>query len=311
MKNSRIVVYSLIVGLLLSTPVYAWNDTGHKVIARIAWNNMSQQARKNVIALLRSAPQDSGLRGLFHTSDPAAVRDELFFVRAATWPDIVRDTKFPARRAKFHKQTWHFINFFWQQDASNTPSDLDRDPEPKPENIVERLGRFQTSVVDSSMSQGDRAIQLAWILHLAGDIHQPLHCSARVTASEPNGDQGGNLFKLDRTGQLTLHGFWDGILDSTFRVERGERPDDFIKRVGLIIMARNPKPSAAALNLGQFEAWAKASHETTKKVAYPVSLERQKRPSELYRRSVQTAAEPAIALAGYRLAAMLNSLFGS
>jgi hypothetical protein len=310
MKNKITSILVTLALLLLPATAYAWDETGHKVVARIAWSKMTEQTRRNVISLLRSAPNDAGLRNLFRTSDPRPVRDQFFFMRAATWPDLVRDERFPVRRRKYHRTPWHFINFFWEQNDAGVASDLARDPEPKPENIVERLQLFETTVADGSKPARDRAVELAWIMHLAGDIHQPLHCSARVTSvpGEENGDRGGNLFSLSGSN---LHSFWDNILDSTFRRLPGETPDAYASRIAVVLMAQNAMPEATALKLGQFQEWAKAGHETSKRVAYPQSLVRNQRPSEEYRRAVQRAAEPALALAGYRLAHTLNRLFGS
>ena len=61
---------------------------------------------------------------------------------------------------------------------------------------VDKLQDFDKVIRDASASDKDKAIAIAWIMHLAGDIHQPLHTSARVTDLEPKGDQGGNLFLL-------------------------------------------------------------------------------------------------------------------
>ena len=38
----------------------------------------------------------------------------------------------------------------------------------------------------------EKAIYLTWLMHLVGDIHQPLHCAAVFSEQFPNGDKGGN-----------------------------------------------------------------------------------------------------------------------
>jgi hypothetical protein len=79
------------------------------------------------------------------------------------------------------------------------------------ENILERLEHFKTFLADTSQPAADRAIGLAWVLHLVGDVHQPLHCSARVTIREPAGDKGANDFKLDSKNK-NLHAYWDSMI---------------------------------------------------------------------------------------------------
>jgi len=312
--KKRLIVTCLIAALLLPAPAYAWNEAGHKVVTLIAWDQMKPQTRQAVIALLKEAPADADLAKLFsNDSRPLAEREREFFLRASTWADIVRDDDFPERRKKFHHSLWHFINFFFDQSGpGGAPRDRD-DLRPEPENVVERLQRFQSSIADRNLPANQRAIELAWILHLAGDIHQPLHCSARVTRSEPQGDRGGNLFLLERNNPLNnLHSYWDGILNRTFRRSTGETEQAFLQKIANFIVARHPRPSLAArIKPGEFEAWAKEGHATTKASVYPQSLRRNQTPSQTYRQNVSRIAEPAIALAGYRLAEMLDRTFGN
>ncbi len=312
--KKRFIVACLAASLLLPTPAYAWNETGHKVVTLIAWDQMKPQTRSAVIALLKQAPPDADLVKLFpDDSRPLAEREREFFLRASTWSDIVRDNDFPERRKKFHHSTWHFINFFFDQSGPGGAARDRTDLSPETENVVERLLRFQSSIADSSQPASQRAIELAWMLHLTGDIHQPLHCSARATRSEPQGDRGGNLFLLKQDTPLNnLHSFWDGILNRTFRKRTGETEQAFLQKIADFIVARHPKSSLEArINAGQFEAWAKEGHATTKASVYPRSLRRNQTPSQTYRQNAARIAEPAIALAGYRLAEMLDRLFGS
>jgi hypothetical protein len=179
-KTLRIV---LALGLVLAaSPALAWDALGHEVIARIAWEHMKPETRAKAVALLRAAPADADLASL-------AADDRELFQRAATWPDIVRDEAFPARHAKYHHSNWHYTNYFWELDESGRPRDVDR-LRPQDVNIVERLQALERSVADPGRDASERAVDLAWILHLGGDIHQPLHASARVTSTEPEGDRG-------------------------------------------------------------------------------------------------------------------------
>src|SRR5262249_42169966 len=140
---------------------------------------------------------------------PAPVRERVLFRRASEWADVVRNPDPPARHA-YHHPAWHFRDFFWRPGPSG-PVDLPNMPA-NPENVVERLEHFTTLLADAKHPASARAVALAWVLHLVGDIHQPLHCGSRVTARQPEGDQGGNLFRLGpRTDNL--HAYWDTALD--------------------------------------------------------------------------------------------------
>ena len=139
---------------------------------------MSERARERAVGLLRTVPADADL------ALPGLTSRDLF-LRTGYWPDVVRDEAWPARKEKYDRPTWHYVNHFW------------RDGKPLPDmgtlgELIDRLSAFEK--IDSD------PFELAWMLHLVGDIHQPLHSSARVTASEPEGDRGGNDFALDERG---------------------------------------------------------------------------------------------------------------
>ncbi len=310
----------LLAVVFAATPrsAYSWNETGHQVVARIAWEHMTPTTRRNVVALLQAAPPDACLRNLFSNGPPQTleVRRREFFMLASTWPDIVRpkdDDRRPCTR--FHQSTWHYINYFWKGfsgDMTEPPRDVTTIRAP-PVNAVERLNMFRPFVV-SNMPQGERATALAWMLHLVGDIHQPLHTSARVTTTEPEGDRGGGLFiVLNRNGgSLTLHGFWDGIVDASVAQRSGESRRAYLERVAATVMAKHPRANIGTnLQPGQFETWTREGFVITKAAVYPRTLLRNRKPGETYRRTAFEISERRIALGGYRLADTLNQLFGS
>ena len=58
-----------------------------------------------------------------------------------------------------------------------------------------------------------KSFGLRLLIHYLGDIHQPLHCTARVDKQFPQGDKGGNLFSLPNHLSIgDLHAVWDSIL---------------------------------------------------------------------------------------------------
>lgn len=305
----------LLVILLLPSTGLAWDAVGHKAIARIAWDNLSPQTRSRVIALLDAAPEDSDIRRLRpKASLPAEVCDREFFMAVSNWADFMREEAFPERRDKYHRSGWHFINFFFEQTQTGIRERTDL--KPAPENVVERLQIICWRIGDGARSEADRAIDLAWILHLAGDIHQPLHSSARVTATEPNGDQGGNLFKLETRPEgeyaFNLHSYWDGIVRRALPKQPDEPEPDYLSRITRQIQTNYPKDALhQKLKSGEFSQWALEGYETTKAVIYPPALKRLEIPAQDYLNSSWQVAEPALALAGYRLAAVLERLFSN
>ena len=289
-------------------PALAWDAFGHEVIARIAWEHMRPETRAKAVALLEAAPPDADLASLLpRDGRPLAERERELFERAATWPDIVRDEAFPARHEKYHHSTWHYTNFYWELDQNGRPRDVDR-LHPEDVNIVERLHALERSAADPSRDTSLRAIDLAWLLHLGGDIHQPLHNSARVTASEPEGDRGGNLFLLK--GDETLHWYWDSVLSKTFRRHLFESEEERVGRVARAVQQHYPRSTFAdRLEPGRYEEWSREGFATSKSAVYK-GVERGKEPSRSYRTTAFEIAEPAVALAGYRLAELLERVLG-
>jgi hypothetical protein len=296
------------------------------LVSRIAWQNMTPKARRISVALLSSAPQASSLPGLLPQDTRAReVREISFFTRASTWPDIVKDRKQPARRDKYSREKWHFINHFWDYGGPGLTPRERTDMAPDATNVVERLAALQADLQNRDVDASERGIALAWVLHLVGDIHNPLHTSARVTFMDPKGDQGGNLFKLmpsrstpqgSKTsgnmpsGSTSLHAYWDNILGVSVRRARGERADDYINRVAALLMARHPQTSLASRTEEMdFGAWAREGLRLSQTRVYPTTLQRGGRPTESYRRMTFDTSAEAMALAGYRLANVLNTAF--
>jgi hypothetical protein len=300
--------------LVANTPrlAGAWTDTGHQVVAIIAWENLSAQARQQAVALLRQAPSDAGLASLLPLNGrPPAVPEREFFVRASTWPDALRGN------LTYHQPSWHYRDFFWKEDGGQIVDVPDPMP---PGELLAQLPRLTSVVATPDPAQaGARAVGVAWLLHLVGDIHQPLHCSARVTDEEPRGDGGGNTFKLGMipspgTPEMmreSLHRYWDGAVDRAVPQRPNESPGGYLARAAQAAMSAHPKASMAArLKPGQFEEWCRESLAAAQAYAYPPGLKRLEDPPDAYRERVSAVALERVALAGYRLAATLEHLFG-
>jgi hypothetical protein len=95
---------------------------------------------------------------------------------------------------------WHFIDRPFTLDSTALP----QVPEP---NAQTRISDFR-AVLASNSSDELKSYDLSWLLHLVGDVHQPLHCATRVSAAKPGGDDGGNGVALS-TAPGKLHSFWD------------------------------------------------------------------------------------------------------
>ena len=281
------VVGLLIFGIFCASSSAAWDRFGHLLVDAIAWEQMDETTRAAAVELLQSAPSDAGL------ALPALSPRDLF-LSAGYWPDIVRDDAWPARKEAYDRPTWHYVNHFW------------RDGEPLPEmgtlgELLERLNLFGRRL--------DGGVDVAWLLHLVGDVHQPLHSSGRVTDREPKGDRGGNDFAIDDLELSNLHAYWDTIPKRTHPKYHSESYTGWVSRVAEALMASHPPDSLRdAIAVGSFESWSKASAEIAMTYAYPEDLKRGAAPSARYETEASEIASKQVALAGYRLARLLDDL---
>src|SRR5262249_41655237 len=135
-------------------------------------------------------------------------------MQAAKWADDIRSND-----KQQHRAPWHYINCPFKPDKQ--PASV-QTKEPEPVNILTAMAENE-SVVRNGTDPERKAIALAWLFHLVGDIHQPLHTVQLFTAEYPNGDRGGNeiCVPVTKAGQpMDLHRFWDGVITSSSDLTR-------------------------------------------------------------------------------------------
>lgn len=309
----RKIFLLLIVLIGASFPILAWDDAGHKISAYIAWQRMTPQARERAAKILLAAPEDADL-SVFYLQDSrsAEAKQRELFMIASTWADIVRDRKFKERYEKYHHGNWHYADTFWS--VTNGKIEYLKDME-EGGKAVEKLYDFDKVLRDTSESDEEKAIALAWILHLGGDIHQPLHTSARVTELEPKGDQGGNTFLLNpkdtpRDKSENLHWFWDSIVGRNIARQNDACDADYLPPIANQMMKKHPFARMQnRLALGNFDEWQKQSFTLNPTDVFSPDLIRFQTPTAKYKRNAFRVAEQQITLAGYRLGEMLNQIF--
>jgi hypothetical protein len=313
-RSVKKVLLAAICGILLAAPAFGWDDVGHKITGYIAWQRMSPQARENVIRILRAAPEESQIATFYavYGPEPEEVRKLEYFILIPTWADIIRERSFDTRYKKYHHGNWHYDDTFWKQVGGKVEVLTGFEEGGQ---AVPKLVEFDGVIRKSSASDAEKAVAIAWILHLGGDIHQPLHTSARVTDKEPKGDQGGNLFLLTPEGtprdkQVNLHWFWDSIVGRNIPLRGGMCERDYIEMLANRMMKKHPFSSVQAkLELGKYEDWQKESFAYNNTVVFTPDLIRNQMPSEQYKKNAFKLAEQQLALAGYRLGETLNAVF--
>lgn len=307
--------------VVAASPAHAWNARGHMTVAAVAWSQMTPAAQTRATALLQLNPQYAS----WTAGVAAAQRDQVAFVKAATWPDELRNfVCSPTRPAPCYRDDgytppdagadlnigyadmrlrkyWHFEDLAFSMDG--TPVE-----EPLGFNAETQIIAFEAALENGSVSDEAKSYDLAWLLHLVGDVHQPLHAISRFSAATPHGDAGGNDVKIclpnvavcDASHAKALHSFWDSAI--------GTSPDP----LSAITMAGTlPQGvfSVAVLDAAP-GTWVSESFELARLVGYAAPIGPGKGPYRLstaYQVMAGSVAEQRIALAGARLARVLNS----
>lgn len=162
----------------ISSQAFAWGPDGHRVICAVAWDDLKPETRTKVESLL-------GIQG----------RDA--FAETCNWADDYRNT---------HPETgpWHVIHV--PKDA--LAIDMTRDC-PAPQScVIAQLDR-DIEMLGGTGTKDDKAAALKFVIHLIGDVHQPLHIGLAA-------DHGGADIKGKLLGKpMTLHDVWDtGLLEA-------------------------------------------------------------------------------------------------
>jgi hypothetical protein len=145
-------------------------------------------------------------------------------------------------------------------------------------------------------------------------VHQPLHTTTRYSTKNLKGDAGGNFFTIQMPPEANirnLHSFWDAA-GGSFGFTSLRRPLDEAGRARLLslateIMKANPAETMPSVKELEPLRWVEESNTIAREFAY-AKVREGEAPSAEYTKEVQRISATRIALAGYRLAAVLNSL---
>jgi hypothetical protein len=291
--------------LLIAIPSSAWNRAGHMVTGAIAYDDLRRDAPASiarVIAILRQHPQYESRWKPQLVGMSEQDQERYLFMLAARWPDDIRGD------AAFDHPTWHYIDYLYR--PRGQPASLPG-PTAAAETIVTAFQR-NLEVLHSNATEDQKAVALCWIFHLMGDSHQPLHAAALVTTQFPTGDQGGNLFFIspDPATTRNLHSYWDGILLTDEHYEAAQQR-------AVAIENTHRRKSLKELSEPHFETWLK-------KESFDLAVSAAYRKGKLqsgpdrdhgillppsYHAAAEQIGERRAALAGYRLADYLKTMF--
>ena len=257
--------------VLASVNMRAWGAQGHRLVALVAARHLAPTARERVTWLLG---------------------DETL-ADVSSWADLYRDE---------NTQTalWHYLNI----PPEATRYDRDRDCPLQPgvtagsrndvwrDCAVDRILYSRARLRDASLDRADRAIALKFLVHFVGDLHQPFHALGV--------ERGGNGIPVSAFGSPSnLHSVWDSALIA----HRGLDDPHYLAALEDEI-ARNRWDEAPT---GAPADWAVESFVLGKAALLPPHAN----VDEAYYRAQIPVIDRRLALAGLRLASLLNEAFTS
>lgn len=285
----RAVILSL---SLLALALRAWHPTGHFVVARIA-----------EIELMKSNAALYGkLVELLKLLGPYTKEKDHPFVECACFPDDIKYIGWKAFN-QFHFYDHYILG------PGKTPADLEKLPKSRV-NMASSIADARETLRNTKSSQVDdrlgKSFELRYLIHLVGDVHQPLHSSSRVSDKHSKGDAGGNAFKLSKP-KIDLHTYWDKIMGfyTEVRAPLEGRHWDIVDKLANDLMTQFKRSDLEKeLQDPSVSNWIKAGKGLAQEYAYK-GIEEGGEVTEAYRNRAKPILDKQLVLAGYRLYDMI------
>ena len=255
----------LILLMVITQTSFGWGVTGHRVVVEIAQRHLSNKATRELKQLI------GGQRLAFW----------------ATWPDFIKSDTTDRWKST---GPWHYINLPGQLSREAFEQQLKA---LKGENLYTQIKAMAAELKDKKLPLEQRQIALRFLIHLVGDLGQPLHAGRGE-------DQGGNkitVYWLDK--KTSLHALWDeGLIDF--------QQWSYTEYATVLDVAG--KDQVAAWQHTSLEDWLYESHVLADKVyaRSPPEAKLSYRYNYLFTQDLNDQ----LLKSGIRLAAMLNDVLG-
>jgi hypothetical protein len=246
-------------------PATAWGAPGHHIVATIAERHLTPKAKQAIAEILGT---------------------DVSLASVSTYADDIR-------RAQPETYNFHFVDI--PKDANDYVPSRDCQQTGRGDCVIAALERFQQDLANPKKSKEEKQFALKFIVHLIGDMHQPLH-------SSDNNDRGGNDVKVEWFGKATnLHSVWDSMIIQ--QTGLGESEYASLLEKGLTAQ------QIEEMQQGTIVQWALEAHRLARDYTYVVPSDR-KLDQAYYDRN-RPIVEQQLLKGGLRLAKVLNNLFES
>jgi len=269
-KNYRstliFVVFAITAGAVSPT-ARAWDHPGHMLTAAVAFSEI-ERARPELIdkiGLLFLRHPDTAPFWVAAGEAKGKERVRRMFIECARWPD---DSKFTPR----DMLTWHSAR--WAIVAKNAPPEVKaaaaaREGRPVGQ-AIEAVALNYAMIGNPESTPPERALGLCWVLHIIGDIHQPMHVTDYFSRDFPSGNAAGTMsYVMDPVTRtpIPLHILWDSNVLRVPTLEEVDRhAQEYMKKYPRSSLPELTRTPVGAPNA--FEKWAKESHQVAVDWAY-------------------------------------------
>src|SRR5688500_865899 len=254
--------FLLVSSLFIAQSAFSWGVTGHRVIGEIAQDHLTKKAKKELRKLI-------GNETLAWWSN---------------WPDFIKSDS-----TWNHASPWHYVDLPGHMEREKFIEELKKLPG---KNLYTQIPAMLAELKDKSLPVEKRRVALYFLIHLIGDLHQPLH----VGRDE---DAGGNkivVYWFDK--KTNLHTLWDSMLIEFQQYSYSE----YAKLLNIADENR-----VKAWQSGSLEEWFYESHVMSDSI-YDATPNESKL-SYKYNYQFQKIVEEQLLKGGVRLAALLNQAF--
>lgn len=259
--NSKILFFlsAFLITSSISASITEWGPTGHRATGQIAENHLKKRVLKKIDKLLDG--------------------QSLAFV--STYGDEIKSDK---RYNEFY--TWHYINMPFDKTYETSEKNPKGD-------LVTGIAKCIEVLKDENSSKDDKVFYLKFLVHLVGDLHQPMHIG------RPE-DKGGNTIQVQWFGRGTnLHRVWDTNMIEEWGMsylELAENEEDL------------SKAQINAIKKGTVVDWVNELHQTTKKIYGSVEVGENLKYQ--YNYDHFKTLRKHLQFGGIRLAKILEDIFG-
>ncbi len=281
----------------ITVKAYSWWEAGHMLVANIAYHHLNATAKNEVKRLMQLMDVESTPRNSYAYDKR---HPQYTFMAISLWADNLY--AYPNYLSV--SKTWHYIQHAYSPDG--TPF-----PEAPRDNVVWAIKQFRQHLSLKQANDYDKSRSLSYIVHFLGDIHQPLHTAEFFSKDLPHGDRGGNDYKIeyrepDGEKLTNLHALWDSgaaLYPSKGYMYNVSDPKEIDALTKVIMQDFPTNYFSNKAKIMDPEVWEAESHAIAIEAHQtPIGAV----PETSYLEKSSLVIEEQIALAGYRLAHLLN-----